>query len=210
MAKSKNHTAHNQSYEAHKNGIKKPRKHRHTSTKGLVPFVRWLAGLTSYPFFTCILEELSPLVDSVRCLLEVQYLHDYGGISSSIKLTANPNVNFSCVVGTNVGGLGTDVSLDNKTGCFTKCNTRLSFCNADLTASLTVNDKGDTLNASYHPTVSPLTNTAVGWGISHSFSTNENTLTVGTQHYLDRLTMLKALVNNVCKASAWRSRHQGH
>ncbi|MQM03548.1 hypothetical protein Taro_036332, partial [Colocasia esculenta] len=35
MAKSKNHTAHNQSYKAHKNGIKKPRKHRHTSTKGL-------------------------------------------------------------------------------------------------------------------------------------------------------------------------------
>ncbi|VVB15361.1 unnamed protein product [Arabis nemorensis] len=34
MAKSKNHTAHNQSAKAHKNGIKKPRRHRHTSTKG--------------------------------------------------------------------------------------------------------------------------------------------------------------------------------
>ncbi|KAH9611295.1 hypothetical protein KSS87_023657 [Heliosperma pusillum] len=34
MAKSKNHTAHNQSYKNHKNGIKKPRKHRHHSTKG--------------------------------------------------------------------------------------------------------------------------------------------------------------------------------
>ncbi|KAI3716722.1 hypothetical protein L1987_67796 [Smallanthus sonchifolius] len=37
MAKSKNHTAHNQSYKAHRNGIKKPRKHRHTSTKGMDP-----------------------------------------------------------------------------------------------------------------------------------------------------------------------------
>uniref|UniRef100_A0A2N9EMV7 60S ribosomal protein L29 n=1 Tax=Fagus sylvatica TaxID=28930 RepID=A0A2N9EMV7_FAGSY len=37
MAKSKNHTAHNQSFKAHKNGIKKPRKHRHTSTKGMDP-----------------------------------------------------------------------------------------------------------------------------------------------------------------------------
>ncbi|XP_068663716.1 large ribosomal subunit protein eL29z-like [Aristolochia californica] len=37
MAKSKNHTAHNQSYKAHKNGIKKARKHRHTSTKGMDP-----------------------------------------------------------------------------------------------------------------------------------------------------------------------------
>lgn len=35
MAKSKNHTAHNQSYKAHRNGIKKPRKHRHSSTKGV-------------------------------------------------------------------------------------------------------------------------------------------------------------------------------
>ncbi|KAL1211881.1 Large ribosomal subunit protein eL29z [Cardamine amara subsp. amara] len=37
MAKSKNHTAHNQSAKAHKNGIKKPRRHRHASTKGMDP-----------------------------------------------------------------------------------------------------------------------------------------------------------------------------
>ncbi|KAJ7008194.1 60S ribosomal protein L29-1 [Populus alba x Populus x berolinensis] len=41
MAKSKNHTAHNQSYKAHKNGIKKPRKQRHTSTKDVCNF-RWI------------------------------------------------------------------------------------------------------------------------------------------------------------------------
>ncbi|KAJ8903240.1 hypothetical protein NDN08_004350 [Rhodosorus marinus] len=33
MAKSKNHTAHNQSYKAHRNGIKKPLRHRHPSRK---------------------------------------------------------------------------------------------------------------------------------------------------------------------------------
>nr|ACG42848.1 60S ribosomal protein L29 [Zea mays] len=37
MAKSKNHTAHNQSFKAHKNGIKKPKRHRQTSTKGMDP-----------------------------------------------------------------------------------------------------------------------------------------------------------------------------
>ncbi|XP_022849020.1 60S ribosomal protein L29-2-like [Olea europaea var. sylvestris] len=37
MAKSKNHTAHNQSHKAHKNGIKKPKRQRHTSTKGMDP-----------------------------------------------------------------------------------------------------------------------------------------------------------------------------
>ncbi|CAK9328940.1 unnamed protein product [Citrullus colocynthis] len=32
-----NHTAHNQSRKAHKNGIKKPMKHCHSSTKGMDP-----------------------------------------------------------------------------------------------------------------------------------------------------------------------------
>ncbi|KAK8944108.1 60S ribosomal protein L29-1 [Platanthera zijinensis] len=37
MAKSKNHTAHNQSYKAHRNGIKKPKRQRNTSTRGMDP-----------------------------------------------------------------------------------------------------------------------------------------------------------------------------
>ena len=35
MAKSKNHTAHNQSYKAHKRGIQKPKKQRYMSLKGV-------------------------------------------------------------------------------------------------------------------------------------------------------------------------------
>uniref|UniRef100_A0A7I4A457 60S ribosomal protein L29 n=2 Tax=Physcomitrium patens TaxID=3218 RepID=A0A7I4A457_PHYPA len=37
MAKSKNHTAHNQSYKNHKNGIKKVKKHKYASRKGMDP-----------------------------------------------------------------------------------------------------------------------------------------------------------------------------
>ncbi|GFQ03738.1 60S ribosomal protein l29-2 [Phtheirospermum japonicum] len=37
MAKSKNHTAHNQSHKVHRNGIKKPKCQRNTSTKGMDP-----------------------------------------------------------------------------------------------------------------------------------------------------------------------------
>ncbi|KAL6773970.1 RPL29 [Auxenochlorella protothecoides x Auxenochlorella symbiontica] len=37
MAKSKNHTAHNQSAKAHKNGIKKPKRQRYSSQKGMDP-----------------------------------------------------------------------------------------------------------------------------------------------------------------------------
>ncbi|CBI32017.3 unnamed protein product, partial [Vitis vinifera] len=133
--------------------------------------------------------------------VELQYLHEYAGISTSIGLTANPIVNFSGVVGNNTLSLGTDLSFDTATGNFTKCNAGLGFSNADLIAALTLNDKGDTLNASYYHTVSPLTNTAVGAELSHCFSTNENTLTIGTQHALDPLTKVKARANNSGKVS---------
>lgn len=43
MAKSKNHTAHNQSKKAHRNGIKKPQKHKYISTKG-VSTLCWAAA----------------------------------------------------------------------------------------------------------------------------------------------------------------------
>lgn len=134
--------------------------------------------------------------------VELQYLHEYAGINTSIGLTANPIVNFSGVVGTNVTALGTDLSFDTATGNFTKCNAGFSISNSDIIASLTLNDKGDTLGASYYHTVSPLTDTAVGAELTHSFSSNENTLTFGTQHALDPLTKVKARVNNYGKASA--------
>ncbi|KAG2731734.1 hypothetical protein G9P44_005321 [Scheffersomyces stipitis] len=35
MSKSKNHTAHNQTKKAHKNGIKKPRTNKYPSLKGV-------------------------------------------------------------------------------------------------------------------------------------------------------------------------------
>ncbi|MBA0731486.1 hypothetical protein Golax_020426 [Gossypium laxum] len=134
--------------------------------------------------------------------IELQYLHEYAGISSSIGLTANPIVNFSGVLGTNVLALGTDISFDTKTGNFTKCNAGFSFTNADLIASLALNEKGDSVNASYYHIVNPSTNTAVGAEVTHSFSTNVNTITVGTQHALDPSTTIKARVNNAGKASA--------
>jgi voltage-dependent anion channel protein 2 len=44
-------------------------------------------------------------------------------------------------------------------------------------------------------------NAAVGAELTHSFSSNENTLTIGTQHILDPLTLVKARVNNFGKVS---------
>ncbi|PKA50954.1 Mitochondrial outer membrane porin [Apostasia shenzhenica] len=134
--------------------------------------------------------------------IELQYLHDYAGINTSLGLTANPIVNFSGVVGTSTLAVGADVSLDTATGNFTKYNAGVSITNADLIASLNLNNKGDLLSASYYHLVRPFTNTAVGAELTHSFSTSENTLTFGTQHSLDPLTTFKARFDNYGKASA--------
>jgi large subunit ribosomal protein L29e len=41
MAKSKNHTAHNQTFKDHRNGIKKPKRQYKTSQKGMYrPFLK--------------------------------------------------------------------------------------------------------------------------------------------------------------------------
>nr|GEU42795.1 mitochondrial outer membrane protein porin of 34 kDa [Tanacetum cinerariifolium] len=70
--------------------------------------------------------------------LELQYLHDHAGISTSVGLTANPIINFSGVFGTNVAALGTDVSFDTRTSAFTKYNAGITYSNADVIAALTL------------------------------------------------------------------------
>eukprot|EP00262_Sarcandra_glabra_P017591 TRINITY_DN6067_c0_g1_i1.p1 TRINITY_DN6067_c0_g1~~TRINITY_DN6067_c0_g1_i1.p1 ORF type:complete len:277 (+),score=42.30 TRINITY_DN6067_c0_g1_i1:144-974(+) len=162
-------------------------------------------------FTTVTVDEVAPGLKTIFSFIapdqrsgkvELQYLHDYAGISTSIGLTANPIVNFSGVIGSNVLAVGTDLAFDTATGNFVKYNAGLSFSNADLIASLTLNNKGDTLNASYYHSVSPLSNTAVGAEMSHSVSSNDNVLTIGTQHALDPLTLVKARLSNYGKASA--------
>ncbi|KAM0932448.1 putative Porin domain superfamily, eukaryotic porin/Tom40 [Dioscorea sansibarensis] len=133
---------------------------------------------------------------------ELQYLHDYTGVSATVGLTSNPIVNLSGVIGTNTFAAGVDVAFDTATGNFTKYNTAVSVTNADLIASVALNNKGDSLTASYYHLINPLSSTAVGGEITHSFSSNENTMTFGTQHALDPQTMVKARVNNYGKASA--------
>lgn len=50
MAKSKNHTAHNQSYKAHRNGIKKPKQGKYRSVKGVGVYERVSYELFSQQF----------------------------------------------------------------------------------------------------------------------------------------------------------------
>ncbi|CAA7397237.1 unnamed protein product [Spirodela intermedia] len=183
--------------------------HAQLKNKGVTTDVK--VNSNSNLFTTVTVDELAPGFKSIFSFVvpdqrsgkvELQYLHDYAGISASFGLTANPVVNFASVLGTKALAAGADLSFDTASGNFTKYNAGLTVTNADLIASLTLNDKGDSLTASYYHLVSPLTSTAVGAELTHSFSSNENTLTFGTQHALDPLTMVKARVNNFGKASA--------
>ncbi|PHU27652.1 Mitochondrial outer membrane protein porin of 36 kDa [Capsicum chinense] len=133
--------------------------------------------------------------------LELQYLHEYSGISTSIELAANPIVNFSGVVGTNVLSLGTDVSFDTKLGTFTKCSAGLSYTNDDgIVTSCNLNDKGPSI--SYYSTLKHMQKTDVGLEVARSFSNNETTITAGTKIKLDERTTVKARWNNFGKATA--------
>ncbi|KAI5004734.1 hypothetical protein ZWY2020_031977, partial [Hordeum vulgare] len=117
-----------------------------------------------------------------------------------VGLNPNPLVNISGVIGTKALAFGLDVAFDTASGDFTKYNARVSHTNQDLTASLMLNKKGNTLGASHYHHVQ-LT-AAVGAEIAHNFSSNENTITVGTQHELDPLTTLKGRYNNFGIVSA--------
>lgn len=68
--------------------------------------------------------------------MELQYLHDYAGINTSIGLTANPIINFAGVVGNNTFAAGLDLGFDTATSGFVKYNGGLSFSKEDLIASL--------------------------------------------------------------------------
>jgi len=134
--------------------------------------------------------------------VELQYLHDYAGISTSIGLTAAPVVETSVVIGNEGVALGGEFSFDTASGNFMKYNAGLNFVQPDFISSLNLTDRGDTLKASYLHTVSPLTKTAVGAEIAHSISRNENTFTMGTQHAFDPFTTVKARLNNHGKVAA--------
>ncbi|KAJ6683860.1 hypothetical protein OIU85_007546 [Salix viminalis] len=68
--------------------------------------------------------------------VEVQYLHEYAAVSSSVGLTVNPTVNFSGVIGTNVASL--IFHSTPKPGTSSNAMLELSLSKVELIASLTL------------------------------------------------------------------------
>ena len=70
--------------------------------------------------------------------VELQYTHDYAGVSTSIGLTPSPKAHFSGVIGNETFFVGGEVSFDTTLGNFLKYDAGLSFLKPDFVSSLTL------------------------------------------------------------------------
>ncbi|XP_057951333.1 mitochondrial outer membrane protein porin of 36 kDa-like [Malania oleifera] len=134
--------------------------------------------------------------------VELQYLHDCGGIAAGVGLSFKPTLSFSTVIGGSLLSVGTELGFNTASRMFTRCNLGLNFNTDFLIASLNLNDMGDTVRASCYHTLNPLTNTAIAAELAHSFSGHSSYVTIGTQHLLFPTTLVKARVSTYGRIGA--------
>ena len=70
--------------------------------------------------------------------VELQYPHDYTGVSTSIGLTPSPITHFARVIGNETFSIGGEVSFHKTSGKFLKYDAGLSFSKPDFVSSLTL------------------------------------------------------------------------
>ncbi|KAK4752912.1 hypothetical protein SAY87_021710 [Trapa incisa] len=139
---------------------------------------------------------------------EMQYTHDYVGVTAGVGLTANssrgysPVLGFSGAVGCTLFSVGTDIAFDISARAFSRLNAGLGFNTPYLAASLNINDKLDCLRANICCTLTPLASTAIAAEVTHRFSSNETSVTMGTQHAILPLTLVKSRVSTKGKVGA--------
>eukprot|EP00246_Nothoceros_aenigmaticus_P007668 TRINITY_DN21641_c0_g1_i1.p1 TRINITY_DN21641_c0_g1~~TRINITY_DN21641_c0_g1_i1.p1 ORF type:complete len:277 (-),score=57.46 TRINITY_DN21641_c0_g1_i1:325-1155(-) len=128
--------------------------------------------------------------------VELQYAHDYAGVSTSVGLTSSPILDIHGAIGSEGFSLGGELGFDTASATLTKYSAGLGFTKPDFSAALVLVDKGDTIKASYLHNVSPATRTTVAVEIAHKLSKREVNFTVGGLYELDALTTAKARVTN--------------
>ncbi|CAA7387825.1 unnamed protein product [Spirodela intermedia] len=160
---------------------------------------------------TVTLEEFLPFTKAVGTFklpdyssgkLEVQYFHDHASVAGAVGLKQSPTVDLSATVGAHGIAFGAEAGFDTSSGTFTKYNAGLSLKKPDYIVSILLADKGDTLRASYVHHLDGKQKSAAVAEITRKFSTNENTLTVGSLYELDSLTSVKTKLNNGGKFGA--------
>ncbi|KAI3803031.1 hypothetical protein L1987_31179 [Smallanthus sonchifolius] len=123
--------------------------------------------------------------------LDVQYIHPRIAVDSSIGLNPSPVLNLAAAVGHKDVNLGCEVGFDTASASFTKYTAGISFNKPELSASLILMDKGQTLKASYVHSVDTSNKTQVVAEMTHGLSTLENSFTIGSAHAIDRYNTIK-------------------
>ncbi|CAL9128768.1 membrane protein porin [Musa troglodytarum] len=134
--------------------------------------------------------------------LEVQYFHDHASFSSVVALKHSPIVELSGTVGTRGVAFGAEASFNTASGDFTKYSVGVGLTKPDYSASIILEEKLDTLRASYVYHLDELQKSSVVAEIVRRFSTNENIFTVGTRYTVDPQTTVKTRLNNSGKLAA--------
>lgn len=128
----------------------------------------------------------------------MQYVHPHATLNSSIGLNPTPLLDLSATIGSQTLCLGGEVSFDTASSTLTKYNAGIGLNKPDFSAALVLEDKGESLRATYVHTVNPTT--SVGAEMIRRFSDDNNSFSIGSSHSVDPLTTVKARFSNSGKA----------
>ncbi|XP_074574260.1 mitochondrial outer membrane protein porin 5-like [Curcuma longa] len=134
--------------------------------------------------------------------LELQYLHDHASFASVVALKQSPVVDLSVTLGTKAAAFGVEAGFDTASGNFAKYTLGIGLTKPEYNASIVLEDKLDTLRASYLHHLDEKQKTSAVAEIVRQFSANKNIVTIGGQYELDPLTTVKARFNNSGKVTA--------
>ncbi|XP_047306870.1 mitochondrial outer membrane protein porin 4 [Impatiens glandulifera] len=144
--------------------------------------------------------------------LDVQYSHNHATINSSIGLNPNPRLELSTALGNKDIVLGGEIGFETHSASFTKCNAGIGIKRTDFIVSILLEDKGQTVRASYIHHVNQSSGTQVAAEMIHRFSSGlENSFAIGSSHAYDPYTTIKTRFVNDGKVAMlcqkeWRAR----
>ncbi|KAG2333272.1 hypothetical protein Bca4012_017078 [Brassica carinata] len=130
--------------------------------------------------------------------LDVQYVHPHATLNSSIGLNPTPLLDLSATIGSQTVSLGGEVGFDTASSSLTKYNAGIGFNKPDFSAALMLEDKGESLRATYVHTVNPTT--SVGAELIRRFTNHANSFTIGSSYSVDPFTTVKTRLSNNGKA----------
>ncbi|ESQ42653.1 hypothetical protein EUTSA_v10014362mg [Eutrema salsugineum] len=130
--------------------------------------------------------------------LDVHYVHPHATLNTSIGLNPTPLLDLSATIGSQAVCLGGEVGFDTASSSLTKYNAGIGFNKPNFSAALILEDKGESLRATYVHTVNPTI--SVGAELIRRFSNDNNSFTIGSSHSVDRFTTVKTRLSTSGKA----------